>query len=124
MVGAFDDRRDFAADFRLLGIAAVAALIGVMSTAAAFGLLELIRLFTNLFFFRSFSFVVRSPALNDLGLWVIPIPVIGGLIIGLIARFGSEKIRGHGIPEAIEAILLAKCPPRLRCSNRYPQDSR
>ena len=108
MVKAVDDRRDFAADFRLLGIAAAAALIGVMSTAAAFGLLAVIRLFTNLFFFRSFSFVARSPALNDLGLWVIPIPVIGGLIIGLIARFGSEKIRGHGIPEAIEAILFGK----------------
>ena len=56
MVEEFDDRRDFAADFRLLGIAAAAAVIGVMSTAAAVGLLALIRLFTNLFFFSSFSF--------------------------------------------------------------------
>ncbi|MFX7898832.1 chloride channel protein, partial [Acinetobacter baumannii] len=50
----------------------------------------------------------RSPAANTLGLWVIVVPVIGGLIVGLMARFGSEKIRGHGIPEAIEAILFGK----------------
>ncbi|HEY2465303.1 MAG TPA: chloride channel protein [Steroidobacteraceae bacterium] len=103
-----DTRRDFAADWRLLGIAAIAAPIGLASTAAAFGLLALIRLFTNMFFFQSFSFASRSPALNHLGLWVIPIPVVGGLLIGLMARFGSEKIRGHGIPEAIEAILFGK----------------
>src|SRR5471032_2063263 len=52
--------------------------------------------------------VRRSPAGNILGLWVIVIPVIGGLVIGLIARYGSEAIRGHGIPEAIEAILFGK----------------
>ena len=118
MVEGLDARRDFAADFRLLGIAAAAALIGVVNTAAAFGLLELIRLFTNLFFFRSFSVVARSPALNDLGPWVIPIPIIGGLIIGLIARFGSERIRGHGIPEAIEAILFGKSKMSPKVASR------
>ncbi len=68
----------------------------------------LINLFTNFFFFQSLSFASRSPAGNTLGLWVIVIPVIGGLVIGLIARYGSEAIRGHGIPEAIEAILFGK----------------
>ncbi len=103
-----DTRRDFTANWRLLGMAAIAAPIGFVSTVAAFGLLALIRLFTNVFFFQTFSFANHSPALNHLGLWVIPIPVVGGLLIGLMARFGSEQIRGHGIPEAIEAILFGQ----------------
>ncbi|MBC8741551.1 CBS domain-containing protein [Paraburkholderia sp. UCT31] len=101
-------KRDFAANARLPGIFALAAGIGFVSTIAAFVLLNLIRLFTNLFFFGTLSFVDRSPATNTLGIWVIGVPMIGGLIVGLMARFGSEKIRGHGIPEAIEAILFGK----------------
>ncbi|MGF6770221.1 H+/Cl- antiporter ClcA [Paraburkholderia sp. GAS199] len=101
-------KRDFAVNARLPGIAALAAGIGALSTLAAFVLLSLIHLFTNLFFFQQFSFADRSPALNHLGLWVVFIPVAGGLIVGLMARYGSEKIRGHGIPEAIEAILFGK----------------
>ncbi len=100
-------RRDFAGDLRLR-IVAVAAAVGVLSTLAAWLLLHLIRFFTNLFFFQTLSDADRSPALNTLGLWVIVVPVLGGLVVGLIARFGSEKIRGHGIPEAIEAILFGK----------------
>lgn len=103
-----DARRDFSADWRLLRIAAIAVVIGGLSTVAAYLLLYLIRFFTNLFFFQDFSATLRSPADNTLGLWVIAVPALGGLIIGLIARFGSEKIRGHGIPEAIEAILFGK----------------
>ena len=101
-------KRDFSANARLPGIFLLAACIGVVSTLAAFVLLNLIHLFTNLFFFGTLSFVERSPAGNTLGLWVIGVPVIGGLIVGLMARYGSEKIRGHGIPEAIEAILFGK----------------
>ncbi|KWN16058.1 chloride channel protein [Burkholderia territorii] len=101
-------KRDFSTNERLPRIALLAAGIGVLSTLAAFVLLSLIRLFTNLFFFQQISFADRSPALNTLGAWVIVVPVIGGLIVGLMARFGSEKIRGHGIPEAIEAILFGK----------------
>ena len=101
-------KRDFAANARLPGISALAAVIGGISTCAAFVLLGLIHLFTNLFFFGSFSFADRSPAHNTLGLWVLVVPVTGGLIVGLMARYGSEKIRGHGIPEAIEAILFGK----------------
>ncbi len=103
-----DSRSDFSTDLRLLHIAAIASVIGVLSTAAAFLLLHLIRIFTNLFFYQTLSDVSHSPAVNTLGPWVIVVPVIGGLIIGLLARFGSEKIRGHGIPEAIEAILFGK----------------
>jgi H+/Cl- antiporter ClcA/CBS domain-containing protein len=99
-------RRDFSGDARLLRIAALAAVIGACSTFAAHVLLLLIRFFTDLFFYGRFSTAELSPAGHHLGAWVIAIPVLGGLIIGLIARFGSEQIRGHGIPEAIEAILF------------------
>src|SRR5580698_5894025 len=101
-------KRDFSSNARLPGISLLAAGIGALSTLAAFVLLSLIHLFTNLFFFGHFSFADRSPALNTLGGWVVLIPVAGGLIVGLMARYGSEKIRGHGIPEAIEAILFGK----------------
>ncbi|MFC5427433.1 chloride channel protein [Paraburkholderia denitrificans] len=101
-------KRDFSANNRLPGVAALAAVIGLLATLAAFALLSLIHLFTNLFFFGRFSFADHSPALNTLGPWVILIPTLGGLLVGLIARFGSDRIRGHGIPEAIEAILFGK----------------
>jgi H+/Cl- antiporter ClcA len=99
---------DFATDTRLLRITAIAAVVGILSTLAADFLLHLIRFFTNVFFFQTISVANRSPAGNTLGLWIVVVPVIGGLIVGLIARFGSEQIRGHGIPEAIEAILFGK----------------
>ncbi|WP_322068393.1 chloride channel protein [Paraburkholderia bannensis] len=101
-------KRDFSSNARLPGIGALAAVIGALATCAAFVLLNLIHWFTNLFFFGRFSFADHSPALNTLGAWVIVVPVVGGLIVGMMARYGSEKIRGHGIPEAIEAILFGK----------------
>ena len=118
-----DMRGDFAADSRLVGIAAAAAVIGLLSTGAAYLLLRLIRLFTDLFFFHSWSTTAHSPALNTLGYWVILVPVVGGLIIGLMARFGSDKIRGHGIPEAIEAILFGKSKMSLRVALLKPLSS-
>ena len=72
----------------------------------ALALLRLIGLFTNLFFFQRWGTALVSPAGNHLGVFVILVPVVGALIIGLMARYGSERIRGHGIPEAIEAILI------------------
>lgn len=99
---------DFTADTRLLRISLIAAVIGGCGTLAAILLLKLIYLFTNIFFYQTLSFANHSPADNHLGLWVIPLPVIGGLIVGLMARFGTDKIRGHGIPEALEAILFGK----------------
>ncbi len=101
-------RRDFATDTTLFRTAALAVAIAAFATLAAVVLLNLIRFFTNLFFFQTLSLADRSPAGNTLGLWVIAVPVLGGLIVGLMARFGSDKIRGHGIPEAIEAILFGK----------------
>ncbi|RQO36336.1 chloride channel protein [Herminiimonas sp. KBW02] len=101
-------QRDFSLDKRILLLCAIAVVIGAISTVAAYVLLNSIHFFTNLFFFQTFSFEDRSPANHTLGAWVIALPVIGGLIAGLIARYGSEKVRGHGIPEAIEAILFRK----------------
>src|SRR6185369_13943943 len=70
------------------------------------GLLALIAFFTNLFYYGRWSVDAASPVGNHLGLFVILIPVIGAVIIGFMARYGSDRIRGHGIPEAIEAILI------------------
>jgi H+/Cl- antiporter ClcA/CBS domain-containing protein len=103
-----DTRRDFNGEARLLRIACMAAVIGALSTCTAWLLLHAIGFFTNLFFFQTLSDKPISPALNTLGPWVIVAPVIGGLVIGLIARYGTEAIRGHGILEAIEAILFKK----------------
>ncbi|MDE2082470.1 MAG: chloride channel protein [Burkholderiales bacterium] len=100
--------RDYAVDGRLLRLSALALPIGALGTLAAWLLLTLIHLCTNLFFFQTLSTADRSPAGHTLGVGVVALPVIGGLIVGLMARYGSEKIRGHGIPEAIEAILFGK----------------
>jgi CIC family chloride channel protein len=107
--------RDFTTTWRVLPISGLALVIGVVSAYVAVALLKLINFFTNIFFLHRLSATPSLPGDAHLGLWVICVPVVGGLIVGLIARFGSDKIRGHGIPEAIEAILLrgAKVEPRL-----------
>jgi H+/Cl- antiporter ClcA len=96
---------DFTATRRMVPIAAIAIGIGILAAYVAFALLRLINFFTNVFFFNEASFRFRSPADHHLGLWAIMVPVAGALVIGLMARYGSERIRGHGIPEALEAIL-------------------
>lgn len=110
-----DSRRDFLVNSRLLSTSVIAVFIGVSSTIAAYLLLLLIRFFTNLFFFQTISVTNLSPADNHLGLCVVIAPVIGGLLIGLIARYVPEKVRVHGIPEAIEAILFgnSKMSPKV-----------
>lgn len=99
---------DFATNSRLVLLSGFAIVIGGLSTLSAWVLLQAIRFFTNLFYFQTVSTAVTSPADNRLGWLAILVPALGGLIVGLMARFGSEKIRGHGIPEAIEAILFGK----------------
>ena len=97
---------DFTTSRRVLRISLLAVVIGIIAAFIAIELLRLIAFFTNIFFFQRLSFAPASPADNHLGIFIIIIPVIGGLIIGLMAKYGSDRIRGHGIPEAIEAILL------------------
>src|SRR5215831_7348639 len=92
----------------VLLISGLAIVIGVVASYVALALLKLIGLFTNLFFFQRAGTALVSPAGHHLGPFVIVVPVLGGLVIGLMARYGSERIRGHGIPEAIEAILFGR----------------
>jgi len=106
---------DFTASARMLPIAGFAVAIGAAAAWVALGLLKLISFFTNLFFFQRLSAAPASPAEHSLGPLVVLVPVAGALVIGLIARYGSERIRGHGIPEAIEAILIggSRVEPKL-----------
>src|SRR5271169_2476726 len=99
----------------MIAISCIAIGIGALSALVAVALLWLIGLFTNLFFFGRWGTALVSPAGNHLGPYVILVPVAGAFIIGLMARYGSERIRGHGIPEAIESILIngSRVPPRL-----------
>jgi chloride channel protein, CIC family len=107
--------RDYSATNRMLLISGLAALLGGAGAVLAWALLGLIRLSTNVFYFHRFSFENASPADNTLGWMAAFAPVVGGLLIGVIARYGSEKIRGHGMPEAIEAIIFkgGKVAPRI-----------
>lgn len=106
---------DFTTTTRVLFIAVMAIAIGLVGTFVALALLRLIGFFTNLFYYQRIGNTLVSPAGNHMGWWAVLVPVAGGLIIGLMARYGSERIRGHGIPEAIESILISgsKVQPRL-----------
>jgi CIC family chloride channel protein len=97
---------DFTTTWRLLPISLLAVAIGVICAFVALALLRLIGLFTNLFYFGRWSTAMVSPVGNHLGIYSVFVPIVGALIIGVMARYGSERIRGHGIPEAIESILL------------------
>ncbi len=106
---------DFTTTPRAIAISGLAIGIGLISSYVAWALLKLIGIFTNLFFFHRWSTSMASPAANHLGAWEVLVPVAGALIIGVMARYGSERIRGHGIPEAIEAILIngSKVEPKV-----------
>ncbi len=97
---------DFTTTVRVLPISGLALAIGALAAFVALALLRLIGLFTNLFYFGRWSTALVSPAGNHLGVFSVLVPIGGALIIGVMARYGSERIRGHGIPEAIEAILI------------------
>jgi H+/Cl- antiporter ClcA len=106
---------DFTTTVRVLPISGLAMVIGLIGAFVALGLLRLIGFFTNLFYYQRVGSNLVSPAGNHLGWWAVLVPVAGGLVIGLMARYGSERIRGHGIPEAIESILISgsKVHPKL-----------
>jgi len=97
---------DFTADRRVLILMAMAVVVGAGGAAGAWVLLKLIAAASNLIWrgrltTETFTFAGVHPSL-----WMVFAPALGGLVIGLMARYGSEKIRGHGIPEALEAILI------------------
>ena len=106
---------DFIISPRFLFVSVIALGVGILSAFVALVLLRLIGFFTNLFYFGRVSTSLVSPAGNNLGAFALLVPVAGGLVVGLMAKFGSEKIRGHGIPEAIEAILMngSRVQPRV-----------
>jgi len=114
---------DFTADSRILTLTGMAALIGVLSAFVALALLRLIGFFTHLFYYHAIDSGLVSPADNHLGLWALLVPIAGGLIVGLMARYGSERIRGHGIPEALEAILIGQSRMSARVAVLKPLSS-
>jgi len=112
---ASKDLGDFTVTARVIPISLLAVGIGLLSTLVAWALLRLIAFFTNAFYYGRVSTTLVSPAGNHLGWYSVFVPVAGGLIIGFMAYYGSERIRGHGIPEALESILIngSKVQPRL-----------
>jgi len=89
---------------RLLLLTVLAAVIGIAGGVAAYVLIHLIALLTNLAFFHrvgwqlpSFTHLHRSPL-------VVLVAVAGGLVVAVMAKW-APIIRGHGIPEAMEAVL-------------------
>jgi len=100
---------------RVVFISLISIVVAAGAGLVAQALTRLIGLITNISFYGRFSTAFSSPAYNHLGLWVIVVPVIGGIIVGIMARYGSEAIRGHGIPEAMEQVLFgqSRIPPRV-----------
>ena len=101
-------------------VSAYALLVGLIGGLVAQGLLELIYLFTNIFFYGRLSFAITYPAHNHLGLWVILIPPIGGLVVGFMVHYWEPTLKGHGIPEAMEAVLFGQSRMRLRVALLKP----
>ena len=108
--------RDFTVDRRVWGLVAASLVIGTGAAALAVLLLRAIALATNIFYYHRLSFAAVEPAGSTEPHWMMLLaPVVGGIIVGIMAKYGSDKIRGHGIPEAIEAILLrgARVEPKV-----------
>jgi len=103
------------AQFRIVLVSFLAGGIGLVAGLVAFLLYKLIGLFTNLVFFHRWDATFVSARLNHLGPWVILMPVLGGIIVGFMAKYGTPKIKGHGIPEAMEAVLVnrSRIEPRV-----------
>ena len=114
---------DHNVDLRMIILAAMALVVGTGGALGAWVLVKLIAIATNLFWFGRFS--AEHSVITDahVGLLVVAIPIIGSLIVGLMARFGSDKIRGHGIPEAIETILFGESRLSLKVALLKPLSS-
>lgn len=102
-------------DKRVVFISVLAIILAGIAAIVAQVLMRLIWLITGIAFHGRFSFEPSTPMGHHLGLWVIIVPVIGGVIVGFMARYGSKAIRGHGIPEAMEQVLLnqSRIPARM-----------
>lgn len=102
-------------NFRIVFVAILSAIVGITAGVVAYVLYALIALISNLVFFQRFSIILPDLQHHNLGPWVIVVPVIGGIIVGVMAKYGSPKIIGHGIPEAMEAVLVnrSRISPRV-----------
>jgi H+/Cl- antiporter ClcA len=107
--------RDYSANSRILYTSSLAAGLGAVSAVLAWALLEMIALCTNLFYFQKWSFIDKDPWQAGRHWWLVLMPVLGGLIVGLIARYLSPRVRGHGMPEAVETIVFndGRVQPRV-----------
>ncbi|WEK43387.1 MAG: chloride channel protein [Candidatus Sphingomonas colombiensis] len=114
---------DHKVDMRMVMLALMAIVVGTEGALGAWVLVKLIAVSTNLFWFGRLS--ARTATITDahVGLLVVAIPVVGSLMVGLMARFGSDKIRGHGIPEAIETILFGESRLSLKVALLKPLSS-
>ncbi|MFZ0663225.1 MAG: chloride channel protein [Acidobacteriaceae bacterium] len=101
-------------------ICVFAVLIGFIGGLVAQGLLELIYLFTNIFYFGKFSFLITHPDHSHLGIWAIPIPALGGLLTGLMVYYWEPTLKGHGIPEAMDSVLFGHSLMRIRVAVLKP----
>lgn len=104
----------------VIKICAYSLLVGLVGGLVAQGLLELIYFFTNIFFYGKKSFAITNPAYNHLGAWVILIPPIGGLLVGIMIYFWEPTLKGHGIPEAMESVLFGHSRMRIRVAILKP----
>ncbi len=114
---------DFTTSPRVLLISAIAIVVSTGGVAAGVALLKLIQLVTNLAYFGRFTLADLPIGHSPLGFATVGVPVAGALFVGVMARFGTEKIRGHGIPEAIEAILLGRSRLDLKVAILKPLSS-
>jgi chloride channel protein, CIC family len=110
-----DVRLSEPAQFRMVLMSFLAGGIGLLAGLIAYVLYKLIGFFTNIVFYHRLSAEFVSPRHNQLGWWVILVPAIGGIIVGFMAKYGTPKIKGHGIPEAMEAVLFnrSRIQPRV-----------
>lgn len=101
--------------FRMFHISILAAIIGIVAGLVAYALFTLIGLLWNLVFFQQVSTELTDLDSNPIGLWMLVVPAIGGFVISLMAKYGTPKIKGHGIPEAMEAVLenRSRISPRV-----------
>lgn len=104
----------------IVRICCFAVLVGAVAGLVAQALLALIQLFTNIFFYGRFSFAYSIPAHHHLGLWIILIPPIGALLVGVMIHFWEPTLKGHGIPEAMESVLFGHSRMRLRVALLKP----
>jgi CIC family chloride channel protein len=111
---------DYTADYRLVLLSLMALVVGAAGACVAWLLVRLIGFITNISFYHRLSFAFTFPSHEHLGWLAFIPPIAGGLIIGVMARYGSEKIRGHGIPEAIEGILRGRSIIQLRVAVLKP----